>query len=196
MKQPEYSDLGQQSNQNKENSELAEPIRQNIETVAELHKHSEHSVSRPQRAIERVTSFLGRPRFLFLILIFVAFWMLINVLLIKLGQQSFDPAPYFWLQGVLSLGAVLMSTVVLITQNRQDKVAELRMQLDIQASLLIEQKLSKLIEMVDELRQDNSTGVKPHDPQAEVMKESIDPHQVVSTLKRSLQEAEEAAREM
>ncbi len=190
MNQAEYPDKNQQSNQNNEGNEPAEPIRQNIETVAELHKHTERRVSPQQRAIEKVTAFLGRPRFLFLILIFVAIWMLINVLLVKLGNQNFDPAPYLWLEGVLSLGAVLMSTVVLITQKRQDKVAELRMQLDIQASLLIEQKISKLIEMVDDLRQ----GEKPHDPQTEAMKESIDPHQVVSTLKRSLREAEEAAR--
>ena len=103
-----------------------------------------------------------------------------------------DCSPFLWLQGVLSFGAVLMSTVVLITQNRQDAVSEQRMQLDIQASLLMDQKISKFIEMVDEQRR-SSSGQKPPDPQAEEMKEAIDPHQVISTLRQSLQEAEEAA---
>ena len=71
-----------------------------------------------------------------------------------------------------------MSTVVLITQNRQDQVAEQRDQLDIQASLLVDQKLSKLIQskliqMVDELRQSCDSDEGKRDPEAEAMKEIV-----------------------
>ncbi len=81
--------------------------------------------------------------------------------------------------------------MILITENRQDKMAERRMQLDLQVSLLVDQKLSKLIDMVDELRREIRPGEKQHDPQAEAMKETVDPHQAVSTLDRLIEEVEE-----
>jgi uncharacterized membrane protein len=74
-------------------------------------------------------------------------------------------------------------------------LAERRTQLDLQVSLLVDQKLSKLIAMVDELRQNTSTGERRPDPQIEAMKEAIDPHQALSTLDQLLKQAEEEARE-
>ncbi len=53
-------------------SDEADPIDENIQTVAELHKHAENKVSTQQRTIEDMTDFLGRPRFLFIILVFVS----------------------------------------------------------------------------------------------------------------------------
>src|SRR5205085_1564101 len=104
-----------QRNQKKEGAE-PNPIGQNIETVADLHKHAERNVSAQQRTIEKVTGFLGRPRFLFIILIVVTLWMLVNLVLVKFGLPSFDPPPFLWLQGILSLGALLQTTVILITE--------------------------------------------------------------------------------
>jgi uncharacterized membrane protein len=43
-----------------------DPIDENIQTIADLHKHAERSVSPQQRVIEKVTGFLGQPRFLFI----------------------------------------------------------------------------------------------------------------------------------
>ncbi len=166
----------------------ADPIGHNIKTIADLHKRDQRQASPQQRAIEKVTAFLGRPRFLFLILITVTLWMLVNVMFTIVGLPSFDPPPFLWLQGILSLGALLQTTVVLITQNRQDKMAERRIQLDLQVSLLLDQKMSKLIAMIDEQRQNSPSGKKRRDPQAEAMKESTDPHQAPASLERLLNE--------
>src|SRR5438067_4514783 len=138
------------------------PIRENLQVTAELHKHTERKVSTQQRAIEKATAFLGRPRFLFIILLATSLWMLINTLLAALHLPDFDPPPFLWLQGILSLGSVLMATMILITQNRQDRVTERHRQLDLQTSLLIVQKVSKLIEIVDEQRKEQSPEKKPN----------------------------------
>jgi uncharacterized membrane protein len=171
-----------------------DPIGQNIEAIAELHKHSERQITTQQRAIEAVTAFLGRPLFLFLIMAFVVLWVLVNIVLAAFHLPSFDPPPFIWLSGVLSLGALLQATVILITQNRQDAVDERRTQLDLQVSLVVDQKLSKLIAMVDEIRQATSPDGKKHDPQADAMKESVDPHRALSSLEHMLEKAEEEAR--
>jgi uncharacterized membrane protein len=189
-KRHESSDGSHQRDQKKEGTE-ANPIGQNIEAIVDLHKHAERNVSPQQRAIETVTEFLGRPRFLFIILIAVALWMLVNVALVKFGLPSFDPPPFLWLQGILTLGALLQATMILITQNRQDRVGERRMQLDLQVSLLVDQKISKLIDMVDGLRNEVHAGGKPHDQEAEAMKETVDPHQATSALEQMMEEVEE-----
>jgi uncharacterized membrane protein len=171
-----------------ETSKEIDPIGENIQTVADLHKRAESSASLPQRAIENATDFLGRPRFLFIILIVAAVWVVINILLMKLGLPIFDPPPFIWLQGLLTLGAVLQATMILITQNREDMVIERRTQLDLQVSLLLDQKMSKLIMMVDQLRRVHPELENGTDPQVEALKKTVDPHQSIKTLDQLLEE--------
>jgi len=143
-----------------------------------------------QRAIEKVTDFLVRPSFLFVILVIVTLWIIVNILLAKFGLPNFDPPPFIRLQGVLSLGALLQATVILITQNRRDESTERRRQLDVQVSLLLDQKMSKLITMVDELRRAHPALQGGNDPQVEALKKTVDPHQSLETLKQLLDEEE------
>jgi uncharacterized membrane protein len=177
--------------QAQKDSKEADPIDENIQTVAELHKHAENKVSTQQRTIEDMTDFLGRPRFLFIILVFVSLWIIVNMLLIKLGLPSFDPPPFIWLQGVLSLGALLLATMILITQNREDVMTERRTQLDLQVSLILDQKMSKLIMMTDELRRAHPGLENGVDPEVEALKKTVDPHESVKTLNQLLEEEEQ-----
>src|SRR5436305_9188878 len=178
--------------QTQKDGKEADPIDENIQTVAELHKHAENKVSSQQRTIEDMTDFLSRPRFLFIILVFVSLWIIVNMLLIKLGLPSFDPPPFIWLQGVLSLGALLQATMILITQNREDVMTERRTQLDLQVSLIIDQKMSKLLTMVDQLRQVHPDLENGTDPEVEALKKTVDPHESVKALNQSLGEKEQS----
>ena len=78
--------------------------------------------------------------------------------------------------------------MILITQNRQDTMVERRTQLDLQVSLLLDEKISKLITMVDQLRQAHPDLEDGTDPQVEVLKETVDPHQSLKTLEQLLEE--------
>jgi len=169
-----------------EASEKVDPIGENIQTVADLHKHAEYRVSVQQRVVENVTDFLGRSRFLLIILVVVALWIVVNILLPTSGLPSFDPPPFIWLQGVITLAALLQATMILITQNRQDKLTERRTQLDLQVSLILDEKMSKLITMVDELRRVHPELEDGTDPHVEAMKKTVDPHQSVKKLEELL----------
>src|SRR5437588_237310 len=94
-----------------DNQEI-DPIDQHLQTIADLHRHAEHRVSPQQRAIEKVTDFLGQPRFLFIILGVAVLWAVFNTLLATIGLSSFDPPPFPWLQGLLTLGALLQATMI------------------------------------------------------------------------------------
>ena len=183
----------QQTKDAYEGREAIDPAGENIQTVADLHKSAERRVSPQQRAIERVTDFLGRPRFLFIIFAFVIVWVAVTFLLTRLGLRDFDPPPFTWLVGILSLGALLQATMILITQNRQDTSVERRTQLDLQVSLLLDQKISKLITMVDQLRQVHPDLENGTDPQVEALKKTVDPHHSLKTLEQLLEEDNEQA---
>jgi len=119
------------------------------------------------------------------------YWIVVNILLANVGLQSFDQPPFIWLQGLLSLGALLQATMILITQNRQDEATERSRQLDLQVSLLLDQKMSKLITMVDELRQAHPALKESTDPQIEALKKTVDPHQSLETLNQLLDKEEQ-----
>lgn len=171
-------------------TEQVDIIAQNIETIADLHIHAERKVGTHQRAIERVTASLGRPRFLYIILLFVLLWLTLDTLCPDIGLHPFDVPPYSLLQGIISLSALLMTTLVLITQNRQNNVTEQRRRLDLQVNLVIEQKVTKLISLLEELRQDIPHVKDRHDPEAESMQKPVDPHEVLSSLNKILEDAD------
>ena len=167
---------------------LPDHINQNIEAIKTLHARADKDLSRYHRPIETLGTFLGRPFYFYGILLFVAVWVLINTFSPLFGVAPFDPAPHFWLQGIAGLSALLTTTIVLIAQTRQEKLAEQRAQLDLQVNLLAEQKTAKLIALVEELRRDLPSVKNRHDPQAATMEQATDPHAILSALEETLQE--------
>ena len=157
-------------------------ISQNIEAVLEFYAREEQKISRSQRILERISRFIGRPVFLGFILLFVALWMLANAVLRQFGKPEFDPAPFFWLQGIVGLGALLTATVVLTKQNRLAKLAEQRAHLDLKVTLLTEQKAAKLIDLLEELRRDLPNVKNRHDPEAAALQQSMNPDLVLAAL--------------
>lgn len=157
-------------------------ISQNIEAVLEFYTREEQKISRSQRILERISRFIGQPVFLGFILLFVALWMLANDALRQFGMNEFDPAPFFWLQGMIGLGALLTANVVLARQNRLAKLEEQRAHLDLKVTLLTEQKAAKLIDLMEELRRDLPNVKNRHDPEAAALQQSMNPDLVLAAL--------------
>ncbi|MDQ2961687.1 MAG: DUF1003 domain-containing protein [Pseudomonadota bacterium] len=157
-----------------------DPITENIESIAAFYKREDQKLTWSQRIVEAVSRIVGRPIFVGCIVLFVTLWMLANVVARQLGMAEFDPPPFFWLQGIVSLGALLTTTVVLIKQERLAKLEERREHLDLQVNLLTEQKVTKLIHLIEELRRDLPMVKNRHDPEAEAMKQPTDPHRVLA----------------
>ncbi len=166
---------------------LPDPIGHNIEAIVALHTNAERDVPRHQRVLETATTFFGRPAFLYISLLVVALWILPNVLP-HLGVPQFDPPPFDLLQLSLGIISLPMTIAVLIKQDRQEKLAEQRAQLSLQLDLLSEQKIAKLIALIEELRRDLPDVKNRYDPEAEVMKQAADPKMVMDTLEKSLAE--------
>jgi uncharacterized membrane protein len=158
-------------------------VEQNIQAIAELDARADRVISGHQRALEACTAALSQPAFFLGIVGGGGGWILVNTVGARLlGFPPFDPPPFFWLQGGVGLCALLTTTMVLITQNRQGKMAERRAQLELHVNLLAEQKIAKLIGLVEELRRDLPHVSDRRDEQAEAMQESVDPHAVITAL--------------
>ncbi len=169
-------------------TELTDILDKDIETIVDMRLVAERKVSRHQRAIEKVTNSIGRPIALYLILLLVLLWILLNEFYKTLGLPTIDPPPFSWLQDTVSVGALLMTTAILITQNRQAKMTEQRRHLDLQVTLLTERKVSKLIELVEDLRKDIPSVRDRKDSEAQAMKEPVDPHTALTSLNKTLKD--------
>jgi uncharacterized membrane protein len=110
-----------------------------------------------------------------------------------LHLPHWDDPPFAWLQGTVGLGALLMTSVILITQNRQGKLAERREQLELQMSMLTEQRTAKIIDLLEELRRDMPSVHNRVDLEAEALTRTVDPHDVLATFESKLEETLEAS---
>ncbi len=137
-----------------------------------------------QRRAEWVGRFIGRPVYLVAILCMAVLWVACNLALPYAGHAAWDPIPFEMLQGLLSLAALVTTTIVLIAQNRQTKLEQQHTHLGLQVTLLTEQKVSKLIHLIEELRRDMPMVRDRHDPQAVVLQERTDTQDVLTAIEQ------------
>jgi len=166
------------------NSDTKTPdsITYNIESIAAFYQREHQKITEPQRLVERISLFAARPVFLGATVLFVALWILANVGAQHLNWAAFDHYPFHLLHGIISVLALLTATMVLIRQERQAKVDELRDHLELQLNLLTEQKTTKLINLLEELRRDLPMVRNRHDVESEAMQQTTDPLRVLAEI--------------
>jgi uncharacterized membrane protein len=129
-------------------TKLPSSARKNIKSVADLEKELQNRRSLVDRISDRITAFVGTLTFVVLHIGWFAAWVLLNRALESAGQTPFDPYPYIFLNLALSIEAVLLSTFILITQNRQAQQSDQWAHLGLQVNLLAEQETTKMLTML------------------------------------------------
>ena len=99
------------------------------------------------------------------------------------GWRHIDAPPFFWLQGWSAAIALLLTVAVLIRQNRMSQVAEHRAHLDLQINLLTEQKVTKLLQIIDALRRDLTALRGRPDDEVNEMTKPADTHALMHAIK-------------
>jgi uncharacterized membrane protein len=127
----------------------ATPIDETVEALAQVHADRLSSLSVHQVGIEQVIDRIGRPWFAYAIVAFVALWIGGSAVLSARGLAPYDRPEYPWLTLALAIASLLMTALILISSNRQGDMDQRRAQVTLQFALVIEQKVSKLIEMID-----------------------------------------------
>lgn len=122
----------------------------NIASIVRLEEAASRDRTWSDRLADAFAGFSGTVTFAVLHLMWFALWAVINAKLLP-GIPAFDPYPFQLLAMVVSLEAVLLSTFVLIKQNRMGLRADRRSHLDLQVNLLSEKEISKVIQMLERI---------------------------------------------
>jgi uncharacterized membrane protein len=153
-----------------------------IDAVADLEREAQDAISRHQRWIEQVTNRIGRPQTFYLVVTFVVLWMGSNLLVLRATGTTFDPPPFAWLQGIVSLSALLTAILILTTANRVAQVDTQRDKLNLQLNLLNERRSGKVIRMLDNMRSDLPDLPTHQDPEVQQLSEPTNPHEVARAI--------------
>ena len=100
-----------------------------------------------ERVSDRVATFGGSWRFIFLFLTGMGVWMAVNT-----GGQLFDPYPFILLNLVLSCVAALQAPLIMMSQNRQAARDRVEARHDYEVNMKAELEIMGLHTKVDQLR--------------------------------------------
>lgn len=159
----------------------ASHITENIEAVVRLEEEEERRSTLLEQISHHVGSFVGTLSFVSLQLILIFGWVFAH----SINILAFDPFPYPLLSLILCAEAVLLSSFVLIKQNRTELVANRRNHLGLQINLLAEKEVTKVLQLIHALNQ--HLDVSGHDlgEDIELVKETE-----VDDLAKQLEERE------
>jgi uncharacterized membrane protein len=160
-------------------SELARIVERNIEALLARRKAEERQLSFQERIAERITSFTGSMKFVWLHVIVYGLWIAINLGAIPFIPK-FDPT-FVILAMEASVEAIFLSTFILITQNRMMAQADKRADLNLQISLLAEHEITRLIKVISEIGERMHVQAAQH-PELRELKEDIQPERVLDTI--------------
>lgn len=157
-------------------------VNENIDSIATFHRTEERKLRASERFLAHVSGVIGHPGYLIAVLVFIGLWIVASLAASWLGLAPWDPPPFGGLQALLTIAAVATSTIVLITQQRHARLESRRAHLDLQVNLLTEQKVTKLIILIEELRRDLPNVHDRDDPEATALQVRTDTALVLSAL--------------
>lgn len=156
-----------------------------VQSIALLHAEHHRKATTAERAVDRATGLVSRPSFLGVLGIGVILWVTSNVLLPLMGYPAFDGPPFPWLADILALLALIIAALIVMTQRRADKLAELRDQMTLELTLLTEQKTAKIIALIEEMRRDSPALRNRIDHEASIMATPTDAGAVMVAIEET-----------
>ncbi len=136
-----------------------------------------------ERMADWMTSSFGSFNFLLLNIIIFLGWLLINT-----GQTSiiiFDPFPFTLLTTIVSLEAIILAIFVLISQNRNSKVDDLREETHLQVNLIAEKEITKVMKMIAILLERQGVDLS-QDPELKKLLKPISEEEIEKKLEKEI----------
>jgi uncharacterized membrane protein len=130
---------------------LSKVLEDNIRLISKYREENEKQKSLQDHLADIITRWSGSMFFVYGHVIWFGIWIVINFNLF--GMKPFDPFPFGLLTTIVSLEAIFLSTFVLVSQNRQEALADRRAELDLQINLLAEYEMTRVLTLVNRLAQ-------------------------------------------
>ena len=125
----------------------SDSVRDNIRSVADLERNFENRRTVTDRLADTIGGFTGSFWFVILHSVIFALWFAINTGVLPI-MRRFDPYPFILLAMVVSVEGVLLSTFVLMKQNRMQQRSDARDHLNLQIDLLAEKEVTKTLQLL------------------------------------------------
>jgi uncharacterized membrane protein len=136
------------------------------------------------RLTDTVARIAGSTAFIAAHAIWFAAWIVFNI-----TRVAFDPFPFSLLNLIVALEAVFLTSVVLLTQNDQTRLADRRAGLDLQVNLLAEQELTAMLQMLHQLCARAGVDVAIRDERVQQLLVATDVRQIAIALDEGLDAA-------
>jgi uncharacterized membrane protein len=138
------------------------------------------------RIADDLTSIFGSTPFLIINFLWFAVWIIINLGLVP-SIVPFDPYPFGFLTMVVSLEAIFLSIVILVSQNRSSYVDTIREELHLQINLIAEEEITKSLKLLAEIRE--KMGITTEDPELNEMVQRINTGYIEKALVNQIDKA-------
>jgi len=158
-------------------------IGETVNAIAQLHAEHRERASASQRVAESLTATFSNPITAGVALLAVTGWIASSLLAAFLGYRSWDPPPFSGLVAVLSTASFFLVIMILSTQRNDDRLAFHREQLILELAVSIEQKTTKVIQLLEEFRRDNPSMRDRVDHEANEMTRPADPAAILSAIR-------------
>lgn len=120
-----------------------------------INEETEDKRSVVERAADWVTEFSGSIPFLVIHIVLFTVWIVMNLEAFSgLPGAGFDPFPYGLLTMSVSLEAIILSVLVMLSQNRQVARDRIRNEIEYQVNVSAEAKVAALHEKVDRMHEE------------------------------------------
>lgn len=139
-------------------------------------------------AARQLAAWFGSLWFLIVHMIFYLGWIMLNAEMFSL-RTPYDPFPFNVLMIVVPFISIFLSNIILISQNQQTRMTEIRQRIDFEINVRAEHEITKILEMLEVIHA--KLGLDTDDHELSRMKERIDITQIKSEIERTIEEEEQ-----
>ena len=172
----------------------AELTRQNVDRILALEAAEHGKATTADRAADAITGFSGSIRFVWITVLLIGGWVVVNSILSE--ESRIDAFPFPLLTLVLSIEAIFLAIFILMSQKRAAQVSEKRSHLELQLTMLSEQENTKMLLMLEQIRK--AVGVEAEagaemdpGPAVSVLAQSTEPEALSEQIDRAAEAAKQ-----
>lgn len=159
-------------------------VSQRLDAISSFKARANAKRSTVDKIADGLTAYFGTVFFLVLNAVFFAVWIVWNMGFVS-GLAIIDPFPFGLLTMVVSLEAIFLAIIVLISQNRESKIAELRQEFELYINTYAESEITKLIYLQTLLLEKNGIDIS-NDTEVQSMLKALESDVIEEELKKQL----------
>lgn len=156
--------------------------RNNVKAIAEMDRLAQRERTTGDRVADGFARVIGSWTFIIIQSAILAAWVTLNVIAFI---QHWDPYPFILLNLALSFQAAYASPIIMMSQNRQARLAERRNHLDLQINLLAEQESTEALRLLRAISE--KLGIEKIDPVENELEKQTNPEAILRDITKNIE---------